>query len=196
MYLVDYSIIKKLTASLIIGLIIKLLDDYLDEDNNLLIHTLDKAILPYSIIFFSIASAIHVQYAVTLMSSCYIVGMFHDLNMKLSTGFKGYQESIIIFIINCCMFSFRSITTSMLIMIVIQFIDDIHDMKLDRKYGYKNFANKFGKIEIILMGLIMIILLLMFDYIKLIIVLLCYILINVIYQKISINLLAKLGSNK
>ncbi|WZL74955.1 hypothetical protein QBE52_09790 [Clostridiaceae bacterium 35-E11] len=186
----DYSdIIRKIICSILVGLVIRILDDYIDQDiqyvgkSNYIIEKFEKSIFPYSILFVTIAAGIHLQYTITLISSCYIVGMFHDLHMKLPTGLNGYSESIILVIINIFLFSFKDIVTSLMIIILIQCIDDLLDMTWDRKYGYKNYANKFGKLEIVMISLIITILLIMFDSIKLVIVFSCALLVNYIIEK-------------
>lgn len=190
MYSVDYSIIHKMIASIMVGFVIKLLDDYIDDDskfiyNNSLIDRLGKGIVPYSMIIFSIGAGIDIEYSVTLMSACYMVGMFHDLYMKLPTGLRGYQESIILLFLNTYLFSFKIIITSLVVILLIQFIDDLVDMKWDKKYGYKNFANRFGKVEIIVTSIINIILLILLDVEKLFVIVCAYFVVSLIYKKVS-----------
>ncbi|QZY56910.1 hypothetical protein [Crassaminicella profunda] len=176
--------IFKFSASLLIGFTIKLIDDYVDDELDYMgKNNIDKTILLYSILFIAIAAGIYVEYAVTLISACYMVGMFHDMAMKLPTRLRGYQESIIIFFINIYLFSFHEMITSFLAIGIIQLIDDLCDTKWDKKYGYKNFANQFGKVEIIIISLILTILLGMLDHTKLFIVMISYVLIHFIYKK-------------
>lgn len=175
-----------------VGFVIKLLDDYIDGDshfiyNHHLVENLGKAILPYSMIAFAIGAGFHVTYCVTLMSACYMVGMFHDLNMKLPTGLRGYQESTLLLLINMYLFSFESVMTSILIILLIQFIDDLVDQQWDKKYGYKNFANRFGKVEMIITSLIIIILLMLFDFPKLMIVIFAYFMVQILYKKMFLK---------
>ncbi|MCT4618746.1 MAG: hypothetical protein N4A62_05090 [Marinisporobacter sp.] len=176
--------IFKFIASLLIGFTIKLIDDYVDDDLDYLDQmNIHKTILLYSILFIILAAGIHVEYTVTLISSCYMVGMFHDMCMKLPTRLRGYQESILLFLINMYLFSFYNIITSLIAMSIIQLIDDLCDRKWDKKYGYKNFANQFGEVEIMVISLILIILLAMLDYRKLLIIMIAYALIHFIYKK-------------
>lgn len=198
MLVVGYSsIIKKIISSILVGLVIKMLDDSIDQDTyypgkgNFLIESFETSFFPYSILFVTIAAGIHTQYTVTLISSCYMVGMFHDLHMKLPTGLSGYGESMILFIINILLFSLKDITTSLMIILLIQCIDDFLDMKWDRKYGYKNYANKYGKVEVFIVSLIITVLLIMFDYSKMIIVLSSALLINYMGSKQRAKFLSK-----
>ncbi|AOT73332.1 hypothetical protein [Geosporobacter ferrireducens] len=51
-----------------------------------------NAILPYSLILFSVAAALDTIYAVTLFSAAYILGMFFHMQQKLPTGFTALQK--------------------------------------------------------------------------------------------------------
>ncbi|MCT4604971.1 MAG: hypothetical protein N4A64_02535 [Marinisporobacter sp.] len=176
--------IFKFIASLLSGFTIKLIDDYVDDElNDLDQMNIYKTILLYSILFIIVAAGIHVEYTVTIISSCYMVGMFHDMYMKLPTKLRGYQESILLFLINVYLFSFYAIITSLIAISIIQLIDDLCDRKWDKKYGYKNFANQFGKVEIIIISFILIILLAMLEYRKLLIIMMAYTLIHFMYKK-------------
>ncbi len=185
-----YSILSQFIACLITGFIMKLMDDFIDKDifhissDDLSKPLIETAIFPYSILALAIAAGINVEYTVTLTASCYMIGMFHDLHMKLPTGLSGYGESIILFIMNIYLFSLQSITTSLIAIFLIQCMDDLQDIAWDKKYGYKNFVLKFGKVEIILVSLILATFLILFDYNKLFIVLLSSLIIQYTYKKV------------
>lgn len=191
---VEYSFLYKIITCTLLGIVIEVLDDYIDGDIentmilDLSLHSGNKAILPYCLILFAIATGFNVEYGVTLMSSCYIVGMFYDLNLKLPSKIKSYHESIIIFLVNVFLFSLLSFLTSLLIIFLIQLFDDIRDMKWDKKYGFKNYANRFGKVEVILVALIIGIIIGLFDMEKLLIVFSSFILVDYFFYKKTVKL--------
>ncbi len=193
MFLVEYSFIYKILSCIFLGIVIKILDDYVDGDttNYILVRlTLNnnKAILPYCLIIFAIATGFNDEYAVTLLSSCYIVGMFHDLNLMLPSKLKSYHESIIIALLNILFYNFISFFTSLLLIFFIQLFDDVKDMNWDKKYGFKNFANIFGKVEIILFSLILLLIIGLIDAPKLVIVFGSFIIVDFLLQKNKDNM--------
>ncbi|WP_053957287.1 hypothetical protein [Inediibacterium massiliense] len=182
MFVVGYNTFTKIGACILCGVVIKLLDDVIDEELKD-IHT--GAILSYGLIIFSLATGFNTHYSVTLLSSAYMVGMFHDLNHFLPTRLKAYQENIFLFLINSLLFSFLFTITSFFSVLLIQLIDDLCDQEYDHKYGYKNFANEFGKIEVLLTCFILGIGLILLDPLKIFIILLSYLCTEWIYIKIT-----------
>lgn len=185
MLLGEYSVIYKILSSILLGGVVKILDDYLDDDANyeFINLSINKGVLPYCLMIFALSAAFNDEYAVTLFSSCYIVGMFHDFNLALPSKLKSYHEIIIVIILNALLYNLLSIITSLLVILLIQFVDDIRDIKWDKKYGFKNFALKFGKIETILLSLIIFIVLILSDMEKAFIVLGSYIFIDFLFNK-------------
>ncbi|KXG76869.1 hypothetical protein [Thermotalea metallivorans] len=185
----EYSVLHKIIASLLVGFSIKLMDDYIDEEKEMqsshsLVKQMGKGTLPYAMILTALAAGFHGEYAVTLTSACYIVGMFHHLNTKLLSGLRSYQESLLVMLINVYFFSFQAIFSSIIIILLIQIADDILDVEWDRKYGFKNYANQFGKGEAIIVTLILGVISIMFYLSKFLIVVSSAIWIEWAYKKI------------
>lgn len=152
-----YSIRLILSIS-IIGFTIKIMDDYIDDDKSLtsnLFNEENKAILPYSLMFFSLSCLLDKNIAISYISSAYIIGMFHDFFSPLSFKIKGYQESIIIILINILFLSFMEFVTSIFIIFIIQIWDDIIDISKDKYYGNKSLALKFGVVEVLIFSMIL-----------------------------------------
>lgn len=185
MFVGDYNIILQLTASILVGIVIKLLDDYMDEElpPKLLSPELKNAILPYSLILFSVAAALDVLYAVTLFSAAYILGMFFHMQQKLPTGLTSLQESLIILAINFLMFPLRTVFTSLLVIFFIQCIDDLIDRQWDKRMGHHNLTNKFGTGEVIVFSAILSIIMILLDLRKFIIVSFCFLVVSRAYKK-------------
>ncbi|MTI48125.1 hypothetical protein [Sporosalibacterium faouarense] len=164
--------IKYIIAVLLTGVVIKLMDDYIDldqEGDSFLVNNMNRGLLPYSLIILSMACSLDIKVTVSLISSAYMVGMFKDGNRKLSFKLKGYQESLIIAVIFSLLLGFHELLSSLVIISIIQLTDDIIDIRKDRYFNNKNFILEFGFIEVILLNLILILAALKLDFKKFII---------------------------
>lgn len=145
---------------LIIGTVIKLMDDYLDQDLDkiegkyTLAMVLDKAVLPYTLLCTVMCMAIKPALSGSLFLASYLVGMGHDLRRQLPFGWNAWQEVIIFGFFGVVVFGFVETVSSMLIMIAIQLADDFLDYYSDTFYSRRNFVVRFGLWECVLGGLI------------------------------------------
>ncbi|SHJ54721.1 hypothetical protein SAMN02745975_02334 [Geosporobacter subterraneus DSM 17957] len=189
MFVADYNMIYQLVATFLTGIIIKLLDDYMDEElpSKLLSPETRNGILPYSLIIFSLAAALNLTYTVTLFSGAYVLGMFFHMQQKLPTGLTGLQESLIILFINLLIFPFAAVLTSLLVILFIQSIDDLLDRQWDKRMGHHNLANQFGMGEMIILSAILAVLLMMLDLKKFVFVNLCFFVINKMYKRFLLS---------
>lgn len=189
MFAADYDMVYQLAATFLTGIVIKLLDDYMDEElpSKLLSPERKDGILPYSLITFSIAAALNLTYTVTLFSGAYVLGMFFHMQQKLPTGLTGLEESLIIIFINLLIFPFAAVLTSLLVILFIQSIDDLIDRQWDKRMGHHNLANQFGVGEIIILSAILAVLLIMLDFRKFVFVNLCFFVINKMYKKFLLS---------
>ena len=185
MSVVDYSVLLKLSASFLIGIVIKVLDDYMDDElpPMLLSPEFKNAILPYTLILFSFAAALDTAYAVTLFSAAYITGMFFHMKQKLPTGFTALQESFLVLLVNLLIFSIPTVFTSLLAICFLQCIDDLMDRRWDKRMGHHNLANIFGTGEITILSAILATVMFMLDFTKLILVFFCFLMISRVYKK-------------
>lgn len=184
------EIFKKLLGLFLVGIVIKLLDDEVDKETGIenrykinLINELGKYKLPYGLILLSIAMVLETYYAFSLFSSAYIIGMFNFINRKLPLKVKAYHEIIIIVIINLVLIPYRIFFHSFIVIILIQALDDILDMKHDLTYGYFNFANKYGKGEMIIVSVILVTSSLMLSLENTSLILLTWFCINYLYSE-------------
>ncbi len=177
-----------LGSVILTGITIKLIDDYLDNDKTIfskIIENMGKGILPYSIIIFSISCLLNLETSVSLVSSAYIVGMISDFNRKLTFNLKGYEESILIFIILVIFLGFNEMVSSLIIIFITQLIDDIIDINKDKYYNNKNLAFKLGVVESILISVILVLITLKIDALKLVICLIVFLLIEFLEYSIK-----------
>lgn len=150
--------VRIIGAVILTAFIIKLMDDYLDDDITFLrplIKNMGKGILPYCIMFFSISCLLDAELSISLVSSAYIIGMLSDFNRRLTFKLRGYQESILIFIVLTLVLGFHEMVSSMLIIFITQLIDDIIDINKDSYYNNKNIAIKIGVVEAVLITFIL-----------------------------------------
>lgn len=144
-----FNFIKVFFSIVFSGLAIKLLDDLIDLNN------IDY--VPYIMCFLCIAILLASDSS-SLFFSSYIVGMFHDENLKLISRLKAYQEQIIVFIISILLTNYVSALWSLFIICTIQGVDDLIDRKADAFEGKKNWVLKYGAVEIIVVIIIFFIL--------------------------------------
>lgn len=164
-------LIKWLTICLT-GIVIKLMDDYLDQELDkiegkyTLAVLLDKALLPYTLLFMVLCMSVHPALAGSLFLASYIIGMGHNLQQALPLGWSSAQESIIFGIFGLVIFGFVEMFSSLLIIIFVQLIDDFVDYYTDRQYSRRNFVIRFGLWETIFTSVISFILALILDWQK------------------------------
>ena len=144
------NILKSSLAILFTGLVIKLMDDYLDQEldklNNrsTLAQNLGRGILPYALILFSIAMFCDYQLSVSLLWASYIVGMGVNKN-QLPTGLKSYQEFLLLLILGFSILDSQVFLFSLLIILFIQTADDYIDYYRERYISKDNFINYLGR---------------------------------------------------
>lgn len=182
------EICKKTIAFFLIGIVIKLLDDEVDENENIkysssILNELQKYKYPYSLIILAFAMLLENQYTFSLFSSAYMIGMFNFINRKLIFKLKSYHEIIILIIINLIFVPNEVFIHSFIIIMLIQIFDDLLDMQQDYIYGYFNLANKYGKGEILLLSIILITISIMLSPIYTVLTLLVWLLINYLYSE-------------
>ncbi len=165
--------LKRFLGIYFTGIVIKLMDDYLDLKEDKLneefnfFYLLHKGILPYTLIIFFIALSFNFNEALTLFSSSYIIGMGYEWKTKYSSGLKGWQESIIIMIITIYFTSFHKFFLSFIFILSAQLIDDLIDFN-NELTNFKNTVNIFGLTPTIILILIFILFLYKIDYILII----------------------------
>ena len=136
------NFISNLIYIYLVGFIIKIMDDIIDEDYPEYIY---KALLPYILISLLISTIVDYKNTAGLFMASYIVGMYADINDKLLSGLKGYQESILVFILGLSILGWPAFNFCLSVIIAIHLIDDVIDIESDRKFGHSNLAVKYGK---------------------------------------------------
>ena len=151
----DWSdILKDVLAVLIVGVVVKITDDYIDQDEDtaadrpsLWLSKLGKGVLPYTIIVFSVAVVLNFRLSIGLFLSAFIVGMFKEPDAISPLGLKGYQETGLIFFSGLALVGAIPMINLILLMLLLQFLDDWFDYTRDSKYSRKNFFVSLGRVE-------------------------------------------------
>jgi hypothetical protein len=167
---------------------IKLVDDFLDNDAGIfttLINKMKSGILPYAIVIMSFAFIIEPKTSVSLFLSAYIIGMFNDLNRILTFGLKGYQETIVVGVLGLLLIGMSEMISSLIIIFILQLLDDLVDYRKDKIMGKYNLAIKFGKIEVEIFIIILLLIAVKISLIKLVYCLIIFLLFQIyeFYQR-------------
>lgn|GEM_PF-6118326 len=182
------EIFRRYISILLLGIIIKELDNESDEDRpgDLLIHRLLYRLkpyyLPYGLLALAISLMLDVNHAFTLFCSAYILGMFQLPIQRPSIKLKRYHEALIILLINLLLAPFSILLHSFISIAIIQLIDDLMDKDYDLMLGYFNYVIKFGNIEVILVIGILLIAAFMLSWVDTLIILPTAFLINYLYS--------------
>ena len=162
--------LKKFFSVLIVGFAIKIMDDYIDQDIDVIKNepnlyiALEYGGLPYALLLLSLAAVIDLDAAISLFLSSFAVGMVGNLTVKMPSGLYGFFESIIVILLGIILFK-SEMLSSLFIMAAIQLWDDFLDYEKDNM-SKKNLAFLLGKVECLLLAIIFFLLTVFFDYVK------------------------------
>lgn len=173
---VIFDFLLKWMIIFLTGIVIKLMDDYLDQELDkiegkfTLAVILDKAIVPYSLLSMVFCMMIYPNLAGSLFLASYIIGMGSNLKQRLPLGLNAFQEFVIFGILGLIIFGFIEMLSSLVIIIFIQFVDDFLDFYSDAKFTRRNFVIRFGFLESVIITLICLIASLILDWEKAVLV--------------------------
>ncbi|NLZ54952.1 MAG: hypothetical protein GX892_17765, partial [Thermoanaerobacteraceae bacterium] len=98
----EVFLFKKVVSIFFTGIVIKIMDDYLDQDIDIidkqpnLYIALEYGGLPYVLLLLSFAIMLDFAAALSLFFSSFAVGMAGKLTAKMPSGLYGYHESLIV----------------------------------------------------------------------------------------------------
>ncbi len=177
-----------------IGLVIKMMDDFLDQDIDRLCEVwnitfiLGRGILPYTLVLMSVALYYNFDEAIGFFTASYLMGMAYERNNKLPTRILAWQEGLIIFIIGIFMTSVSNSLGCLLLIILLQFIDDLIDYRNDEYLKKENYVSILGKVNVLLAISIIFMLVLLYFPIKLLYFAMAVFLIYLIIYLFKTNL--------
>lgn len=147
-------------STLLCGIAVKLVDDFLDKDmdnragsSNFTIR-LGNGTIIYAMLALTVAASINAMISIPLFLASYSIGMFNDLKQLFPSGLKGWQEALFILLLGILLWGWQLMLFSVLLISSIQLFDDYLDMYIDERVGYRNIANHIGKVECLLLSII------------------------------------------
>jgi hypothetical protein len=154
------NIVIDFVAVFCTGCVIKLVDDYLDQELDVIVgkYSLAQRIgigtVAYALVIFAVAVSLNWKLSVALFFASYITGMVFDVQQQLPTGLSGFQEILAITGLSCWLIGTTTTIAAVFIMLFVQIIDDWLDMRSDARTGQRNFFYKLGVTETWICGLI------------------------------------------
>ena len=167
---------------LLTGIVIKVLDDYLDRaDQNLtvgsrelggvLIYRFSRGVLPYALLLFLLALTLNRSIATALFLSAYAIGMFGSESQVLPSGLSSRTESIGALILGAALTDMRLMAVSFAAICAVQAADAIVDRQQDKEEGHRSWYYRYGSIETWLILILSLLVGLYLDYKFIIVVL-------------------------
>lgn len=139
---------------------VKLLDDWLDQDHDLVAGPTNLAVLlgpgttVYAALLLAMAAAINAHVSLALFFASYSIGMFNDFGRVLPSRLRGWQEALLVCGLGTVLLGWRIMLFSLLFIAAVQLFDDCIDLAADRRAGQRNLASRFGPVECLLTGLL------------------------------------------
>jgi len=150
-----------LTSTVCAAIVVRLMDEHLDryQDEVAQRYTIGRylgsAALPYALFVFSLAALIAPSLAATLVLAAYAVGMTGDVSRPLPSGLPGYAEVIAAIAVATWGVGWQGALWAVCCMSVIQCGDDFLDRTLDARTGQRNLCRRWGKWEVVMTGLLL-----------------------------------------
>lgn len=147
------DLIRTAVCILLMGGVIRLMDDFLDlrydvfEGALTLATRLGEGTLPYTLLGFAIAVMLDSQTAAALMAGAYAVGMAGDFDRQLPSGLAGYQEGALALVAALVFLPLATVVWALFAMFSVQVFDDLDDLAVDQRTGNPNIARRWGIME-------------------------------------------------
>ncbi|NMB17472.1 MAG: hypothetical protein GX980_10220 [Firmicutes bacterium] len=147
------SVLAKYLCILLVGLAIKLMDDYLDEpkDTKGLANYFQRGTIAYSLLALAVAAALEAKTACSLFFAAYILGMAGDETRPLASKLRGWEESLIVLGIGLISVGWETLLASTAILAAVQLYDDFADLAKDARWGRTNLVRTWGHTECLLL---------------------------------------------
>ncbi len=120
----DVYFLKKVFSILITGIVIKIMDDYFDQDIDALekqpniYMAMEYGGLPYTLLLFSLAFMLDPITALSLFFSSFAIGMVGHLTVKMPSGLYGYHESIIVVLLGFVLLKLEMLSSLFIVMVI------------------------------------------------------------------------------
>lgn len=150
----------ELLSMILIGLVIKWLDDSLDSEFDIcrgertLAARLGRSLLPYALCVAVFALSLDAKLASALFLSSYALGMVTNWTERLPTRLPPYVESVIAVLFGVLLAGPGLELWALLFIAWVDWLDDLVDFRKDRVTGNRNLAHKIGFVETTLLILL------------------------------------------
>jgi 4-hydroxybenzoate polyprenyltransferase len=140
---------------------VKLLDDWLDRDDdrtagrNNWAAMLGPGATVYAALLLAMAAALSTHISLALFFASYCIGMFNDFSRRLPSRLRGWQESLLVCGFGAVILGWHVMLFSLMFIAAVQLLDDCLDLTADQRAGLKNLAVRFGPVECLLAGLLL-----------------------------------------
>lgn len=149
------DLFKMFLSFLFIGIVIKYMDDLTDGEGNF-----DN--FPYYLLLLSCSILLDKNLAIPCLWAAYAIGMADKLKVHYIFNLNGIVEGVVVCAVGFIIFTPLNFSYFLILMLFIHLTDDLIDYKID-EFG-KNFARKYGVIEICIISLNLLLMLLYIDY--------------------------------
>lgn len=142
--------IGRIPAVFFLGLVIKSMDDFLDEPwppTKGILSRFAKGLLPYSLVLFGLALYLDFRLVWSLFLAGYAVGMFSHPYVMLPSGLPSWIETLVAGIVSWLTVGYSYTLWAMLCMVSVQLLDDFLDYHVDSRRSEANWLHKLGKGE-------------------------------------------------
>jgi 4-hydroxybenzoate polyprenyltransferase len=152
-----YEPVVHTLAMVLTGVVVKIMDDYLDMEFDLHVgkKTLavrwGRACLPYALLVFGLAMALAPGLSFALFAASYAIGMGHVLSESMPSRLPGWLESLAVIGMAVGTVGWKTAVWALLAVFSVQLIDDVIDREPDGMTGQANIARRIGTIEALLL---------------------------------------------
>ncbi|MGE5653359.1 MAG: hypothetical protein ACM3ZQ_03695 [Bacillota bacterium] len=150
-------------AVLLVGLAIKLMDDYVDYDIDQILGTpnlsrvLGDALPVYMGFCTALATYLAPETGATLFLAAYLVGMGDELGVRYAGGWKAWMEVLAAMALGC-LISYRPFILNLVLIVTVQLADDLKDREHDHRAARRTipvlFGPKFGALLVLTLALL------------------------------------------
>ncbi len=147
-------------ALCLVQLAIKLLDDYLDREEDgddhrfCLADVMGEGILAYALLLYAVAARLSPEWTFTIFLSSYACGMLGSNDWLLPTGVPAWIEIVCTLLLGLLLTDWREMLSSWLLVSGVHLLDDVLDEKRQgQQVAVKNLAYRWGRIEACLLGI-------------------------------------------
>lgn len=147
-------------ALCLVQLAIKLLDDYLDREEDVahrfcLADAMGQGVLPYALLLYGVAARLSPEWVFTIFLSSYACGMLGSNDWLLPSGLLPWTEIVLALSLGLVLTNWEEMVSSFMLVLGVHLFDDVLDEKQqEHRVTIKNLAYRWGRVEVLLLGIL------------------------------------------